>query len=367
MKKIKVLHIVEALGGGVYTYIKDLSIFFGKYNNIFDTTIAYSSKRPEVSNLDLKKELSNGVRLIELDMNKEISLKDFKSTYELISICKSLQPQIIHLHSSKAGILGKFASLFYKKAILFYTPHGYSFIRKDISTAKQKFYYNIEKFTTKYLGGTTIACGDSEFKNSIKLGNALLVRNGINLESILPKYVENKIIKNRLTIGIVGRITYARNPTLFDKIAKNNLDIDFLWIGDGELRNVITSPNITITGWLDRDKIFDYLNKLDIYIQTSLWEGLPIAPLEAMAFQKPVLATNIIGNKDIVKHGETGFLFTNENDIQEFIEALKDRSTREKMGKLGLKRCVEYFDLNKNFTLLKNIYLDSLHINTQKN
>ena len=367
MDKIKVLHVVEALGGGIYTYIKDLTIFFGKQSNLFDTTIAYCGKRREVANIDIKKELSNGVSLIELDINKEISLKDFKSIYELLNICKSLKPDIIHLHSSKAGVIGRFVSLFYKKAVVFYTPHAYSFLRKDISYLKKEFYYYIEKYTSKFFGGTTIACGDSEFEYGKKFGKTLLVRNGINIETISDKFKRKIIKNNRLVIGIIGRISHIKNPWLFNNIAKNNPDIDFLWIGDGELRDAITSQNITITGWLNRENIFDYLNQLDIYIQTSLWEGLPIAPLEAMAFQKPILATNIIGNKDIVKHGETGFLFTNENDIQEFIEALKDRSTREKMGKLGLKRCVEYFDLNKNFTLLKNIYLDSVHINTQKN
>lgn len=361
IEKIKVLHIVEALGGGVYTYIKDLSIFFGKYNMIFDTTIAYSSKRPEVSNLDLKKELSNGVTLIELDMNKEISLKDFKSIYELTKLCKSLQPQIIHLHSSKAGILGKFVSLFYNKAIVFYTPHGYSFLRKDISFIKKQFYYYIEKFTTKFLGGITIACGDSEFEYGKKMGKALLVRNGINIEYILNKFKPYKVYNQCITIGIVGRISYIKNPWLFNKIALNNPNLNFIWIGDGELRKTISAPNITITGWLNREEIFTYLNQLDIYIQTSLWEGLPIAPLEAMTFQKPILATNIEGNKDIVLHGKTGFLFTNENDIQEYIEILKDTSTRDQMGKAGLKRCMEDFDLNKNFTILKNIYLDCLN------
>jgi glycosyltransferase involved in cell wall biosynthesis len=365
-EKIKVLHIVEALGGGVYTYIKDLSIFFGKHNMIFDTIIAYSSKRPEVSNLDLKKELSNGVKLIELDMNKEISLKDFKSVYELTKLCKSLQPQIIHLHSSKAGILGKFVSLFYKKAIVFYTPHGYSFIRKDINFIKKQFYYYIEKFTTKFLGGTTIACGDSEFEYAKKMGKTLLVRNGINIEYILNKFNPTEARNKCITVGTVGRISYTKNPQLFNKIALNNPNLNFVWIGDGESRKVISAPNISVTGWLNREEVFTYLNQLDIYVQTSLWEGLPIAPLEAMTFQKPILATNIGGNKDIVLHGKTGFLFTNENDIQEYIEILKDAAIRKKMGKAGLKRCMENFDLNKNFTILKNIYSDSLNTSTQK-
>jgi glycosyltransferase involved in cell wall biosynthesis len=71
--------------------------------------------------------------------------------------------------------------------------------------------------------------------------------------------------------------------------------------------NHYNCPNIKITGWfLDREDALTALNTIDIYIQTSLWEGLPIAVLEAMAMQ-PVLATNNIGNKDVVVHNETGF------------------------------------------------------------
>ena len=367
MDKIKVLHVVEALGGGIYTYIKDLTIFFGKQSNLFDTTIAYCGKRREVANIDIKKELSNGVSLIELDINKEISLKDFKSIYELLNICKSLKPDIIHLHSSKAGVIGRFVSLFYKKAVVFYTPHAYSFLRKDISYLKKEFYYYIEKYTSKFFGGTTIACGDSEFEYGKKFGKTLLVRNGINIETISDKFKPEQINNKRLVIGIIGRISHIKNPWLFNNIAKNNLDIDFLWIGDGELRDAITSQNITITGWLNRENIFYYLNQLDIYIQTSLWEGLPIAPLEAMTFQKPVLATNIMGNKDIVVHGKTGFLFHDENDIQQYVEILKDRDIREEMGKNGLTRCKEVFNLKNNFNNLKNIYLNCLNKNNQTN
>ena len=366
MQKIKVLHVVESLGGGVFTYIKDLTFFFRKHNTLFDTTVAYCNKRPEVSNLNLKKELSNGVSLIEVDINKEISLRDFKSLYDIIKIYYSLQPDIIHLHSSKAGVLGKFASLFYRKAKVFYTPHGYSFLRKDIMSTKNNLFYYIEKYTTKFLGGTTIACGDSEYDLAKELGKALLVRNGINVPYILNKHKSEKLCNNRIVIGTIGRIAHVKNPDLFNKIALNNPDLDFLWIGDGDSKEILNAPNIHVTGWLNREKIFEHLNKLDIYIQTSLREGLPIAPLEAMIFQKPVLETNTFGNKDVVTHEKTGFLFTNENDAQKYINILKDLKICKKMGKAGMERCMEYFDLNKNFISLLNIYLDCLHKDIRK-
>jgi len=362
MEKMKVLHVVEALGGGVFTYMKELSVFFGKQNkSIIDTTIVYSSKRDEVCDLDLEKELSNGVSLIKLDMNKDISLlDDARSVLALIKIFKQEQPQVIHLHSSIAGILGKTAAMFYRKAKIFYTPHGYSFLRKDISPSKKRFFYLIEKYTANLLKGTTIACGDTEFQHAKKLGKSLMIRNGINVEEI-AKETESLPDNERLVLGIIGRITFAKNPWMFNKIAENNPDIDFIWIGDGELREFTHAPNITITGWMKREEVFRYLNKLDAYIQTSLWEGLPMAPLEAMAMRKPIIASHVNGNQDVVIHGETGYLFENEKDVQPFIEKIRDKKLRKQMGDAAFERCEKVFDSNRNFTDLMNIYLDAVN------
>jgi glycosyltransferase involved in cell wall biosynthesis len=370
MGKIKVLHIVEAAGGGggVFTFMKELSIFFGKQMGKMHTTIIFSMERTRDLSLNLNKEFANGVSLQEMKIKGEISLfNDIKSIYHLVKIYKKEQPQIIHLHSSKAGALGRIAGFFYKKATIFYTPHGYSFLRQDISPLKRKLFYAIEKYIVKFFGGTTIACGDSELEYATKIGNSLLVRNGTNVNDIISQNIVSKQSSKNLIIGIIGRITYAKNPWLFNQIAKNNPNLNFIWIGDGELRDIITSPNIMITGWLERNKIFDYLNKLDIYIQTSLWEGLPIAPLEAMALKKPILATNIVGNKDIVVHGYTGYLFNDDKDVQEYIDKLKDEELRTQIGEAGFKRCKEVFDLNSNFNSLMNIYFETVKNNTPKN
>jgi glycosyltransferase involved in cell wall biosynthesis len=157
---------------------------------------------------------------------------------------------------------------------------------------------------------------------------------------ILKKF-KNTVQKRqyRLTIGIVGRITSARNPVLFNEIALRHSNLNFVWIGDGELQPLLNAPNIKITGWfLDREDALTALNTIDIYIQTSLWEGLPIAVLEAMAMQKPVLATNIIGNKDVVVHNETGFLFDEIAELDNYIEILKDEEVTPFWEK-GLERC----------------------------
>lgn len=363
MTKIKVVHIVEALGGGVYTYFKNLSHYFGDENisKYIETTIIYSSKRKEIVPENIKKDFSANVTLIEIDMVKELSpIKDFRSSLTIRKLLKTINPTIIHLHSSKAGVLGRFANTLLlnhqKKA--YYTPHGYSFLRQDISGVKRELYKLIEKYTQLFFGGTTIACGDTEHAISKGFGQSILVRNGIDIDNIEQYYqpCQNK----RLTIGIVGRITFARNPKLFNQIALKFSNYDFVWIGDGEDRHLLTAPNIKITGWFtDNTQVFPLLNQLDVYLQTSLWEGLPLALLEAMALKKPIVATNIIGNKDIVNNGINGYLFDNIEQLDTIFEQLSFAENREKLGKNAYKNCVEKFDYRKNFKLLEEIFINT--------
>ena len=356
---MKVVHIIEALGGGVYTYFRDLSTFFGdnEIKKNIETTIIYSGNRKEIDAQKIKTEFSSGVNLIQVNMVREFSpFQDLKSVFQLAKELKKINPDVIHLHSSKAGVLGRIAYFFlFKKKKLFYTPHGYSFLRTDISNTVRKIYLGIEKNFQRFFGGTIVACGDTEYEIAKEIGNSKLVRNGIDITDVHRSFTP--LQNQKLTIGIMARITAARNPKLFNEIALKFPDFNFVWIGDGELKPLITAPNIRITGWiLDRKTVLKELNNIDIYMQISLWEGLPIAVLEAMALQKPVIATNIIGNKDAVLHNKTGFLFDNIEELDHYFEILKDAQTRIVFGENALARCQDLFDKNKNFKDLLALY-----------
>lgn len=354
MKKLRVLHITEPFATGVYTYLEDLSEIIQEHHEI-ENTIVYSANRKGTPKIDLL----NKTKLIELDMSPEINFKkDFKSAIKLYKLIQGIQPDVIHLHSSKAGVLGRIVSIFYKKKhFLLYTAHGFSFLRKDISKIKRFFFFNLELCTSKLSKVTIIACGDTELEYSKKLSKrTCLVRNGINFK--YSDRFNKKPSANKITIGILSRITAARNPEFFNRIALTFPDLNFVWIGDGEMKSLITSPNIKVTGWFTKKEDgLNHLNDLDIYLQTSLWEGLPIAVLEAMSFKKPVIASNVVGNKDAIKHGETGFLYNNFEDACSYIKLLvKDRELRNSMGVAGYERCRNLFDVSKNFKSLIDIY-----------
>src|SRR5690554_1307934 len=364
LNMIKVVHVVEALGGGVHTYFKSLTYFFGsiEVSKEIETVVIYSSKRKEIVPENIRKELSKNVTLIEIDMVRELSpFHDFRSTLKLRKLLKQLNPDIIHLHSSKAGVLGRFANslLFSNKKKVFYTPHGYSFLRQDISSSKRKLFRCIEKYTQRLFGGITIACGDTEHEIAQDLGKSLLVRNGISIEDTEQLY--HKTHNNKPTIGTIGRIMAQKNPKLFNDIALCFPQYDFVWIGDGEDREMLTAPNIKITGWFtDNSEVFPLLNQLDIYLQTSLWEGLPIAILEAMACKKPIVATDVIGNKDLVIENENGFLFQEISQLDAVFSQLESESFRQRLGEKSFEYCNEKFNSEKNFQKLVEIYKDHL-------
>lgn len=357
MRKLKVLHIVEALMGGIYSYFKDLSAVLDKEHTL-ETTIIYSEKRHGIDPSKIRSTISPKINLIVVPMERELSPRsDFMAYRKLKTILSEIRPDVLHLHSSKAGILGRAAHLFSRsKSELFYTPHGYAFLRKDVSQATLKMYYAIEKSAQIVVGGTTIACGDTEYEFAKKIGPAKLVRNGVNIERLRILGVPAPAHKKPL-VGVLGRITSQKNPVLFNKIALANPTIQFLWIGDGELKQELSAPNIEVTGWfVSRSAGLKHLAGIDIYLQTSAWEGLPIALLEAMALEIPIIATNIVGNKDVVVNGETGFLCDDLLAFNKALDQLLDRDQRIIMGKNSLERCKMYFSSEKNYNELVSIY-----------
>lgn len=315
--KKKILYIVEAMGGGVFTYIVDLA---NELVDTYDMYIAYAVRKQTPSNY--KEYFDKRVHLIEVkNFTRAINAtKDIAAFFEIRKIAKEIKPDIIHLHSSKAGALGRFA-FSGKRVPLFYTPHGYSFLMQNSSEAKRKIYKGIEIVCGKR-NCTTISCSKGEHSESLKLNKqAVYVNNGINMEQ-LQKLIDEvgNAKQHPFTVFTLGRICYQKNPALFNKIALVMPDVRFLWIGDGELRSELTAPNITVTGWTERKEALKYSTSGDVFVLTSLWEGLPISLLEAMYMKKVCIVSNVIGNRDVIKNGTNGFVC---NSVDEYVRTIK--------------------------------------------
>lgn len=313
----KILMVCEAFGGGVFTYIVDLA---NELANVYDIYIAHSVRNQTPDNyMDY---FDKRIHLLRINnfCRSVNPIKDVKVFFEIRNMVRKVKPDCIHLHSSKAGVIGRLA--FNGKRIpLFYTPHGYSFLMQNQSMGKRILYKMIEIICGKRCC-TTICCSEGEYRESLKLTTrTTYVNNGINICELQKLMSDVKIHKNKvLTVFTLGRICPQKNPKLFNEIAEAMPNVKFVWIGDGELRYELKAKNIAITGWVERKGAIEHSMQGDVFILTSLWEGLPISLLEAMYMKKLCVVSNVIGNNDVIHSGDNGFVCRN---VDEFVSAIR--------------------------------------------
>lgn len=355
-RKIKILYFVEAMGGGVFTYMVNLA---NNLNNNFDVYIAYAT-RPQTPT-DFKKYFNSNIHLIEVkNYKREVSFKDVSAFFEMKKIAKRVNPDVIHLHSSKSGLLGRFA-FNGKKTPLFYTPHGYSFLIENISKSKKMFYRFLEKIAASR-NCTTISCSYGENEETKKLtSRAVYVDNGIDLNNIthILKNMSDRTEKKK-TVFTIGRISPQKDPSMFNEIAKRFPNLNFIWIGDGNLNNLLTAKNIKITGWLKANQALKIAAKCDVFVLTSLWEGLPMSLLESMYMRKICVVSNVIGNNNVIKNNVNGFLC---NSLDDYCSAIKKAIYGEEKEKIKNKAYNDIITHYNSIHMAKEymkIYTDSL-------
>lgn len=315
-EKKKILYIVEAMGGGVFTYIVDLA---NELADKYDMYIAYAVRKQTPENY--KEYFDKRIHLIEVkNFGRAIDpVKDIKAFFEVKKIAAQVEPDVIHLHSSKAGAIGRMA--FNGKIPMFYTPHGYSFLMEDCKPMKRWIFKLIESICAKRKC-TTISCSAGEHQETLKLTkNAVYVNNGINMAELQEIIDKTEKAEHPFTVYTLGRICYQKNPMLFNAIAEALPDVKFIWIGDGELREELKSGNIEITGWVDRATAIKYAVNADAFLLPSRWEGLPISLLESMYMKKTCIVSNVIGNRDVIHNGQNGFVCV---DTSDFVDAIKE-------------------------------------------
>lgn len=298
-EKKKILYIVEAMGGGVFTYIVDLA---NELVNKYDMYIAYAVRKQTPKNY--KDYFDKRIHLIEVkNFGRAINpTKDIAAFFEVKKIAAGVKPDVIHLHSSKAGAIGRVA--FDGKIPMFYTPHGYSFLMENCNPTKRRVFKLIESVCAKR-NCTTISCSVGEHQETLKLTkNAAYVNNGINMKELQEIVNQTEKVAHPFTVFTLGRICYQKNPTLFNTIAELLPDVRFVWIGDGELREELKSKNIEISGWVDRTTAIKYAVNADVFLLPSRWEGLPISLLGAISY----FATKVIDEFNpitfLLGHGE---------------------------------------------------------------
>lgn len=360
----RILYVAEAMGGGVFTFLVGLCNELVDYYDIY---VAYGIRTQTPD--DFRKYFDERVHLIRV-RNFERSIDprhDLGAFVELRKIADKVKPDLIHLHSSKAGALGRWA-FDGKKLPLFYTPHGYSFLMSNYNATKRLSYKMVEKLSA-IRRCTTISCSEGEHKETLSLTkNARFVNNGINVEEMQRMMDSIGSCENDgFNVFTLGRICYQKNPGLFNEIAEKLPDVQFVWIGDGELRDMITAPNVEVTGWMNREEALRRSMASDVFVLTSLWEGLPMSLLESMYMEKLCLVNDVIGSRDVIQTGVNGYVCRNADEFVAAIRGiLEDPEKAARMTAQARKDIIEKYNTRVMAEKYREIYEEAFTAKDKK-
>jgi glycosyltransferase involved in cell wall biosynthesis len=362
-----IVHVVEPFASGVAIFVKSLAETMQN-----DVHIIIHGERSEITPLeDVKKQFRHAnVRFIRWrSAQRNINLKkDSAAFFELFAILRRLKRKnlidAVHLHSSKGGFIGRAACNLLNIKNVIYTPNGAPFLVSN-NTFSKFIFRQLERMGNM-MGGEVVCCSESEMEAYKKLGiNATYVNNGIALDSYnsqesKEKKTTIKKLPGNFRVVTSGRAIDQKDPELFNNIAEYFQEFEqfeFIWIGDGPDSHLLTSKNIQITGWKSHEQVQQTVKSADLYLSTSKFEGLPFAVLEALALKKPVLLTDCVGNRDLVKNSMNGDLFTSADEaIIKILQYYTNDTMLEIMGNHSAAHCRNDFDMRVSYQQYRTRY-----------
>ena len=297
---------------------------------------------------------SAGVPYVELDHVRRAihPWHDTRGLVELTRLCRRLRPDIVHVHSSKVGVLGRLAAWLARVPVRVYTVHGWSFAAYDGGAGR--VYLWLERLmrplttavvcvseATRRQGLSARACDDA---HSVVIHNAVEVGSfGAGVQSTGPPRIVS-----------VGRLAYPKDfATLLAALAHVDADYCLSLAGDGPDAAEVAAA-VQANGLSDRVELLgaqrtvtELLARSDVFVLSSRSEGFPVSILEAMAAGIPVVATDVGGVAEAVVDGETGILVP-AADARALAAALErllaDVELRHRLGAAGRARALRLFD-----------------------
>ncbi|MBI5631769.1 MAG: glycosyltransferase [Elusimicrobia bacterium] len=365
-RKIKVLQTLECGGpGGTGNQAAALCNHLDA--RTFEPLLAYASRESDPETY--RAQAGGAKKAFHVpEMVREISpVNDMKALIKLYRLFQKEEPDIVHAHSSKAGFLARLAAWAAGVPKIFYSPHGYGFLQEDRSWAARKLYWVLE-FSVSWIG-EIVAVSPSEAALARGLAWGKPVH--IVCDACLGEALEAEPSKDGETrVGSCGRLAPARQPEAFLNLCQRLTDsrnrMKCVWIGDGELapkfkaelQNMNLLSRVEVTGWLEPAAARKRMRGLDVFVHYSRWDAFPNAVLEAMALGIPVVASDIPGNRDLVVHGQTGYLAKSEVELLEYCLKLVDNpGLRKTLGWAGRERALKEFSLKETITRLEKLYL----------
>ncbi|OQY30068.1 MAG: hypothetical protein B6244_02065 [Candidatus Cloacimonetes bacterium 4572_55] len=290
---------------------------------------------------------------------------DVVALYQLYRFFRREKIDIVHTHSSKAGVLGRVAAWLARVPVIIHTIHGFGF-HDSQSRIVKKIYVILERVCAR-ISDQLVAVAYDNIRKGLQEGIGKrdlyrVIRSGIDIKrfSRVSGMINQElgIPINAKLIGQIGNFKPQKNPLDFVRVAalvaKQVPDSYFLMVGDGILRPDIErlirelglDDQVKLTGW--RQDVEVLIQHLDVLALTSRWEGLPRVYLQAMAGGKPVVGTAVDGGPEAIRHGENGYMLP-VGDTQGMADKisylLTHDAVRRKMGERG-RELVREFDID---------------------
>lgn len=322
MKSVRILHVTEIMEGGIADFLasiteKQLEVSAEVY--IFFPQL----KKP----IHAGEFLSGFKRYSTVPVNHSFirPIKIIKRLFRTMSLLFRLNRclsnynfDIVHLHSSFAG-LGRFPGIVKGEEIsIVFSPHGLSFLQSNHSSRITRVFLAVER----YLAGqanlficTSQSEADVVTERLVPRNNVEVVRNGIR-DDLMSK-APREFPESRFRIAMMGRITYQKAPWVFNEIAAACKEFaDFTWIGSepGAPLKWLDEQNVQVLPWLTKEKLVEQMDSVDLLVHPTLWEGFPLIVALAQGRGVPVLVSDVIGNLDAIAPGYSGFVCTSIDD-----------------------------------------------------
>lgn len=309
--------------------------------------------------------------------------QDIRAYFFIKKFIREHAVDIVHTHSSKAGILGRLAAFRAQIPRIFHTIHGFPFNRFR-SFAANLVYLTLERLCAPL--ASRLICVTAEDvalgkkKKVGRPGQYVVIRAAADIEAFSSYVPDNETFRQRWQIPLdapvvvqVSCLKPQKNPVDFvdmaHKVNENRPQkAFFILVGDGILRQEVeehirmagSASYIRLAGW--QKDVRPFLSAADIVTLTSLWEGLPIAIIEAFAMKKSLVATAINGNCEVIRHGENGYLYE-PRDIgtgARYISELLDHPLKRKMmGNAGYGMILREFSIEKMVEDTKKLYFST--------
>jgi glycosyltransferase involved in cell wall biosynthesis len=343
----RVLHVVEAFGGGVFEVVRLLS----EYLAADGCGVAIAYGRRSETPPDVRSLIDPAVELFPLPWERRAPRQQLAAARALRRLAAEWEHDVVHLHSSFAGAVGSLALP--RSTPKVYTPHGYSFTMRSRSAGRRRLFKGIERVTAQRVDAIG-AVSEAEARDARLVAPAekvVVVRNGIP-ELDEPPAGPLPERPGRPRAVAVGRITEQRQPASAARILASVAELaDVAWVGGagrgGIPESAVTEHGVPVTGWLDRPAVLEALAGATVYLHWTAWDGQPLSILEAMAEDVAVVASDIEPCREILGPGqvcaseaEASALIRRIVSDRGFREDLL-RSQRERSARFGARRMAQ--------------------------